>query len=359
MPEAAYWLAWTQVPGIGAVLAQRLWQHFGTLERAWLAPGDELLSVPGLGMQLVTGILSTRPTLDPQNLYYQWIAKNSHFWTPGDADYPQLLREIPDPPPLLYYAGHPQPAELTGKVPMIGVVGTREPSPYGRKWTEKLVQGLVSQGWAVVSGLAAGIDTAAHRACLQAGGRTWAVLGTGVDQVYPPGNRPLHQEIGDQGVLLSEYAAGTGPDRIHFPRRNRIIVGLCRAILITEAPLRSGALITAEFACQYNRDVYVLPGSLDNAASLGCLHLVNQGAQLILGVEHLLELLGSTPALAVALPVVPPELAGIFDLITTEPMTFDAIVTASGQPTNQVANALLELELSGHITQLPGLRYQR
>jgi len=359
MAEAAYWLAWGAIPGIGAVLLQRLWQKFGSLERAWAADGEELLAVPGLGLQLVTTILATRPQLDPQALYEQCIAKNPHFWTPADADYPQLLREIPDPPPILYYAGHPQPAELTGAMPMIGVVGTREPSAYGRKWTGKLVQGLVSQGWVVVSGLAAGIDTTAHRACLQAGGRTWAVLGTGVDQVYPTGNRQLHQDISIQGVLLSEYPAGTGPDRTHFPRRNRIIAGLCRAIVITEAPLHSGALITAELACQYNRDVYVLPGSLDNPAALGCLHLINQGAQMLLGVEHLLELLGAIPPLAEPSPTVPPELAEIFNLISSEPVSFDAIVAQSGQPTDQVANALLELELSGHITQLPGLRYQR
>ncbi|MEN9215775.1 MAG: DNA-processing protein DprA [Gloeomargarita sp. HHBFW_bins_162] len=360
MPEAAYWLAWGAIPGIGAVLLQRLWQTFGSLERAWRASGDELLTVPGLGMQLVTSILMTRPTLDPQTLYESWIKKNPHFWTPADANYPQLLREIPDPPPILYYAGHPQTAELTGHVPMIGVVGTREPSAYGRRWTEKLVQGLVSQGWVVVSGLAAGIDTVAHRACLQAGGRTWAVLGTGVDQVYPSGNRLLHQEIMTQGVVLSEYPAGTEPDRVHFPRRNRIIAGLCRAVLLTEAPLHSGALITADFACQYNRDVYVLPGSLDNPASLGCLHLINQGAQMILGVEHLLELLGSTPPMVPqSLPEVPPEWAEILALIPSEPISFDAIVTASGQPTDTVANALLELELGGYITQLPGLRYQR
>ncbi|MEN9244860.1 MAG: DNA-processing protein DprA [Gloeomargarita sp. DG02_5_bins_242] len=360
MPEAAYWLAWTQIPGVGAVLLQRLWQQFGSLEQAWSAPGSELLAVPGLGMHLVTTILSTRPTLDLQALYDAWVGKNPYFWTPADRDYPRLLREIPDPPPILYYAGQPRPDELTAQVPMMAVVGTREPSAYGRKWTEKLVQGLVSQGWAVVSGLAAGIDAVAHRACLQAGGRTWAVLGTGVDRVYPPGHRLLHQEIATQGVLLSEYAAGTEPDRVHFPRRNRIIAGLCRAVLITEAPLRSGALITAEWACQYNRDVYVLPGSLDNPTSLGCLNLIHQGAQVILGVEHFLELVGATPPLTqTTLSEIPPELEPIFALVTTEPITFDAIVAASGQATDTVANALLELELSGHITQLPGLRYQR
>ncbi|WP_448380751.1 DNA-processing protein DprA [Gloeomargarita sp.] len=359
MPEAAYWLAWAQIPGIGAVLLQRLAHHFGSLACAWAASGEELQAVPGLGGQLVQRILTTRPQVDPWQVYEQCRAKNPHFWTPADADYPRLLRELPDPPPVLYYAGQPQVAECTGQTGMIAVVGTRQPSAYGRRWTEKLVQAIVSQGWVVVSGLAAGIDATAHQACLRAGGRTWAVLGTGVDQVYPSQHRRLQQEIGRQGVLLSEYPAGTGPNRVHFPRRNRIIAGLCRAVVITEAPKDSGALITAALACEYNRDVYVLPGSLDNPASMGCLHLINKGAQMLLGVEHLLELLGATPALMPPVPPVPPELQGIWALLTPEPQSFDAIVAASGQPTEQVANALLELELSGHIVQLPGLRYQR
>lgn len=358
-PEAAYWLAWDQIPGIGPVLLQRLQQQFGSLSQAWHAAPAELLRVPGLGPQLVNTITATRPTIDPQTLYKQWQAQNPHFWTPADPDYPRPLREIPDPPPVLYYRGHPQPAELDGTTPMLAVVGTRGPSSYGRKWTEKLVQAVVQRGWVIVSGLAYGIDTTAHRACLQAGGRTWAVLGTGVDQVYPPDNRALHQQIANQGLLLSEYPAGTGPDRVHFPRRNRIIAGLCRAVLITEAPVGSGALITAHFACQYNRDVYVLPGSLDNPAAIGCLQLIQQGAQVVLGVEHFLELLGAAPAPSPALPLLPPEWAEIWALVPHEPIAFDAIVAASGQPAATVANVLLELELQGHITQLPGLRYQR
>jgi DNA processing protein len=359
VPEAAYWLAWAQLPGVGPVLLRRLSHRFGTLARAWAASGDELRAVPGIGPQLLHTVVTNRSQVDPLTLYEQWRRQNPHFWTPADADYPRLLRELPDPPPILYYAGHPQVEELTGQTGMIAFVGTREPSAYGRRWTEKLVQGVVRQGWVVVSGLAAGIDATAHRACLRAGGRTWAVLGTGVDQVYPSGHQQLQQEISRQGVLLSEYPAGTGPARAHFPRRNRIIAGLCRAVVITEAPVHSGALITAALACEYNRDVYVLPGSLDNPAALGCLQLIQQGAQVLLGVEHLLELLGETPTLATPAPPVPPELQGILALITAEPQSFDAIVAASGQSTDQVANALLELELAGHITQLPGLRYQR
>ncbi|MEN9264492.1 MAG: DNA-processing protein DprA, partial [Gloeomargarita sp. GMQP_bins_44] len=225
--------------------------------------------------------------------------------------------------------------------------------------TEKLVQAVVHQGWGVVSGLAYGIDTTAHRTCLAAGGRTWAVLGTGVDRVYPPENRWLQQEIARQGLLLSEYPAGTGPDRVHFPRRNRLIAGLCRAVLITEAPAGSGALITAHFACQYNRDVYVLPGSLDNPAALGCLQLVQQGAQMVLGVEAFLEALGAIPTSSPTVPLLPPEWAAIWALLPPEPIAFDVIVATSGQPASTVAHVLLELELRGYVTQLPGLRYQR
>lgn len=344
---------------MGPVLLQRLHQQFGSLAQAWQASASDLLTVPGLGHQLVQRIVTTRPTLDPQALYDQCRAQNPHFWTPADPDYPRLLREIPDPPPVLYYQGHPQPAELEVTTPLLAVVGTRKPSPYGRKWTEKLVQAVVHQGWGVVSGLAYGIDTTAHRACLAAGGRTWAVLGTGVDRVYPPENRWLQQEIARQGLLLSEYPAGTGPDRVHFPRRNRLIAGLCRAVLITEAPAGSGALITAHFACQYNRDVYVLPGSLDNPAALGCLQLVQQGAQMVLGVEAFLEALGAIPTSSPTVPLLPPEWAAIWALLPPEPIAFDVIVATSGQPASTVAHVLLELELRGYVTQLPGLRYQR
>ncbi len=224
-------------------------------------------------------------------------------------------------------------------------------------------------GFTVVSGLAEGIDTEAHRGCLEAGGRTIAVLGTGVDVVYPPSNRELYKQILQQGLVLSEYPVGTPPDRAHFPRRNRIIAGISRAVLVMEAPTKSGALITARFANDFCRDVYVLPGSLDNLRSLGCLGLLSKGAQVILSEGHLLEMLGAMPQLdsveksksfePLPLPNLEPELKQVLDAIALECMPFDLIVQQTGYSAGSVSSALLQLELMGLVSQLPGMRYQR
>jgi DNA processing protein len=279
------------------------------------------------------------------------------------------IRTSPDPPPVLYYQGQVQPEENQGLVAGIAIVGTRDPSEYGRRWTRKISTALVQAGYTVVSGLAEGIDTEAHRSCLNAGGRTIAVLGTGVNITYPWSNRALARQITKQGLLLSEYPAGTQPDRVNFPRRNRIIAGLCRVTLVLEAPEKSGALITARLANDYGRDVYVLPGSLDNPRSIGCLELLNQGAHVILGEDKLLEMLGTLPQLhtnsasasGIQLPLfnLPPELESVFQAVTPEPVPLDLIIQQVGLSTGTVLSALAQLELMGLVTQLPGMRYQK
>lgn len=377
--ERAFWLAWSNVPGTGSILIQRLRQHFGTLAAAWVAPIAELEAVYGFGVQNTATIAPARSAIDPENLLQQHEQANPCFWTPADDDYPQLLLEIPDFPPILYYQGTVERLENQGVVPTIAIVGTRSPSDYGKRWTYKLTTQLTQAGFTIVSGLAAGIDTEAHQACLKAGGRTIAVLGTGVDVAYPYSNRSLSQNIAKQGLLVSEYAAGTQPDRANFPRRNRIIAGLSRATLVIEAPQKSGALITARLANDYNRDVYALPGSLDNPNSRGSLELLNQGAQVILGEAELLEALGSIPQLhpatqlsllslesptaaPLAAPDLPPELQTVFQVIpamTEKAIALDYIIEKTGQPTSAVLSALSHLELMGHVTQLPGMRYRR
>lgn len=373
--EHAYWLAWSQIKGIGPILLRRLQQEFGTLSEAWNAPPARLGQVEGLGRQLLETVVNARPQTSPEKLLASHLPKNPDFYTPTDSDYPRLLLEIPNPPPLLYYQGSLQPEELQGSKPMVGIVGTRSPSEYGKRWTRKLSAALAQQGFTVVSGMAAGIDTEAHRACLDAGGRTWAILGTGIDVVYPATNRSLYEAILQNGAVLSEYPAGTQPDRAHFPQRNRIIAGLCRAVLVMEAPTKSGALITAHLANDFGRDVYVLPGSLDNPNAMGCLGLLSKGAQLILSEGHLLDLLGAMPAvdrpnvtqLSLFEPVpvspppppLPPELAQVFNAVTSEPLPLDLIVQTAQLPAGSVLSALLELELMGLVSQLPGMSYQR
>jgi len=370
--ERAYWLAWSQVDRVGPVLLRRLQQHFGALADAWKASAAQLEQVEGFGYQIVKAVTAARSQLNPQEFLEQHSVKNPCFWTPADADYPRLLLEIPTPPPVLYYRGLVQPQENHGIKPMVSIVGTREPTDYGKRWTQKISVALAKHGFTVVSGMAAGIDTEAHSGCLAVGGRTIAVLGTGVDLIYPPRNRNLYEQIQQQGLVVSEYPAGTQPNRVHFPQRNRIIAGLCRAVLVMEAPTKSGALITAYQANEFCRDVYVLPGRLDDQQSIGCLGLLHRGAHVILNEGHLLEMLGAIPELdsAVQLPLfapeqptpVPqlePELAKVLQALASEPTSFDLIVQQAGLAAGSVSSALLQLELMGLVSQLPGMQYRR
>lgn len=378
MQERAAWLAWAQISGIGPVSLQRLQERFGSLSSAWTAPLDELGSVNGIGPSVLKAIAAHRPNLDPEAFLATHLQVNPTFWTPADADYPRLLKEIPDPPAVLYYRGNPALLDAQGHNPVVGIVGTRDPSDYAQRWTRKLASVLAKNDIAVISGMAEGIDTQAHLGCLEANGQTIAVLGTGTDVAYPPRNRTLHQQILERGLVISEYPAGTQPNRAHFPRRNRMIAALSRATLVMEAPQRSGALITAYMANDYGRDVYVLPGTLDNPRAAGCLGLMTKGAQLILGEGHLLELLGTIPTLdpilvqsskrplapQVEMPALSADLQKIWILVQSlyegsgqTALSFDRLVQDAAQPANEVSSALLQLELMGLVTQLPGMRY--
>ncbi|WP_017654321.1 DNA-processing protein DprA [Fortiea contorta] len=364
LEERAYWLGWSKISGIGPVLLRRLQQHFGTLATAWKASAAELAQVEGFGFQTLEKIIQQRSRLQPQLLLTQHEAENPHFWTPGDADYPRLLLETPSPPPLLYYRGEVDLAENLGQKPLVGIVGTRKPSEYGIRWTRQISTALAKNGFTVVSGMAEGIDTESHLATLKAGGRTIAVLGTGVDVIYPQKNRDLYKQILTSGLVVSEYPSKTPPDRTHFPRRNRIIAGLSRAILVMEAPLKSGALITATYANEFGRDIYALPGRIDDHPSQGCLKLLSQGATFILKeLDELLTMLGAIPQIDTPeepiLPNLSPQLQQVIDAIAQHPVSFDLIVQQTGMEIGTVSSALLQLELMGLISQLPGMQYQK
>ncbi len=381
--ERNYWLAWSQVAGVGPILIDRLQQRFGSLEAAWNADSQALLSIDRVGNQSLAKIVAARAKIGPDRLSVAHSIANPDWWARSDADYPRLLSEIPSAPSILYYRGKVVIAENYGTTPAIAIVGTRDPSDYGKRWARKISSCLASKGFTIISGMAQGVDTEAHRACLEAGGRTIAAVGTGVDLVYPPRNQNLWADIQQQGLIVSEYVAGTPPDRTHFPARNRIIAGLSRATIVIEAPVRSGALITAYQANDFSRDVYVLPGSIDNPNALGCLGLLSRGAQPILGLDHLLELLAAIPQLdsstqlqlfpsspqispppASPLKTLPPpdlgeDLQQIWLIITDNPISFDEIVVQSQLPTATVSSILLQLELLELVNQLPGMRYQR
>lgn len=378
--ERIYWLAWSKVNGVGPILVDRLYQQFGSLEAAWHAPDEKILQIYGVGALSGAEILAARAKIDPVKLLARQTIDDPNWWARSDTDYPRLLAEIPSAPGVLYYRGQvatiQQPGDLT-----IGIVGTREPSKYGIKWAREISTCLAKNGFTIVSGMALGVDTEAHKACLEAGGKTIAVIGTGVDVVYPPSNHQLAADIQQHGLIVSEYSAGTQPNRPHFPARNRIIAGLSRVTIVIEAPVKSGALITAYQANDFNRDVYILPGAIDNPNALGCLGLLSRGAQPILGLKHLLELLSSIPQLdsrQLQLPLMPqldlapaipkvnapaielaPDLHQIWLLVGDDPIDFDDLVSKAQLPVATVSSRLLQLELLGSIEQLPGMRYQR
>jgi DNA processing protein len=379
--ERIYWLAWSKVNGVGPILVDRLYQQFGSLETAWNAADEKILQIEGVGALSGAKILAARAQIDPLKLLAEQAISNPNWWARSDADYPRLLAEIPSAPGVLYYRGQAETIQQSGDL-TIGIVGTRHPSEYGSRWARKISTCLAQNGFTIVSGMALGIDTEAHSACLEAGGRTIAVVGTGVDVVYPPSNHQLAADIQQQGLIVSEYSAGTQPNRPHFPARNRIIAGLSRVTIVIEAPVKSGALITAYQANDFNRDVYILPGAIDNPNAIGCLGLLSRGAQPILSLKHLLELLSSIPQLdsrQLQLPLttqidrpqamrqvetpaaveLAPDLHQIWLLVGDDPIDFDALVSKSQLPVATVSSRLLQLELLGSIVQLPGMRYRR
>ena len=386
--ERAYWLAWSKIKDVGPVLIKRLHERFGSLQLAWQAAPADLLTVDGIGLVIADHIREVRSQLKPEELLKKHETQCPNFWTPADADYPRLLWEISDPPPVLYYRGPFRPNNSSS--PTVAIVGTRHPSTYGRRWTHRLSRCLSQHQMTVVSGLANGIDTCAHQSCLDTHGQTVAVLGTGVDIVYPRSNTQIYQRILDTGLIVSEYPDGTPPDRGHFPRRNRIIAGLSHATLVTEAPKKSGALITAYLANDYGRHVYALPTSLDNHTGEGCLDLINTGATMVLGETQLIQELhnigianrtvtklttnGDT---AIAKSVTQPSLANaappdgtptveldlalqqLLHRVPDTPTSLDHLVEATQLDTSALLSGLLQLELAGVITQLPGGQYQR
>jgi DNA processing protein len=373
--DRAYWLAWSQISGVGGIIRKRIYLRFESMELAWDAGLDDLLAIEGIGAKLGAAIVAQRPTIDPDRLLDEYFEANPNFITPADPEYPRSLLEIPDPPALLHYQGNLDLLRSAAAA-AVALVGTRKASDYGRRWTRRLSAGLARSGWTIVSGLAAGIDAEAHESCLDIGGQTIGVLGTGVDLVYPTSNRKLYDRMAKVGLILSEYAAGTPADRAHFPARNRIVAGLCRATIVTEAGLGSGALITARMAQDYGREVHVLAGSLDNSEAAGGLHLIRQGAHIITSEADLLEVLGPVARSAqldlFAVEVTPivvakptpidlkPELQTIWQIIAAsrEPVVLDTIVETTGLPTGNVLSGLLELELMGAISAQAGMRYQ-
>lgn len=361
MTEAEAYFIFNLVSGIGPVRARRLRERFGSLELALLARGADLQTVEGIGPDLVSKIVNweeARP--DEERAKAEKLGL--HIITPADATYPASLKEIYDPPLVLYACGKIPETWPRG----IAMVGSRETSHYGLEMTKKLSYQLAYAGVPVISGLARGIDTAAHLGALAAKGVTWAVIGCGLEQIYPPENQDLAEKIVEMGgVLLSELPLGTAPDKRTFPMRNRIVSGLSFGVLVMEAGEGSGALITARQAAEQGRHIYAVPGRIDNPLARGCHRLIKDGAKLVEGVEDVLaelEFLLPREAVTVPRPLPPnltPEEEKIYSAIDFGETPIDIITQKTGLPSGMVSSTLLRLEMKKLVRQLPGKVFVR
>jgi DNA processing protein len=281
--------------------------------------------------------------------------------TLADADYPSLLLQAADPPLLLYLEGR---RELLATA-SVAIVGSRKPTPQGLDNARRLARQLGERGWTIVSGMATGIDGAAHAGALDVGAGTIAVVGTGLEQVYPPGHRALAARVAEHGLLVSEFPIGMQPLAENFPQRNRIIAGLARGTLVVEAALKSGSLITARLAAEAGREVFAIPGSIQSPQARGCHALLRDGAKLVESVEDVLEELGSGPhqaalELAPAAPVADETSEDpVLRALGHDPATLDALIARCGWPAPQLNARLMELELEGRVARLPGGLFQR
>jgi len=354
--DKRYWIGFTLVKGIGAVRVQALQRYFGDLSIAWQAPMDALQAA-GLGPKLAERVVQIRASLDLDKYMARIAGQGIQVLIWEDELYPKRLKEIDQPPPVLYMRGAMTPEDFWS----VAVVGTRRVSPYGRQVAEELGVFLANNGVTVVSGLARGVDAIAHQAVLKAGGRTIAVLGCGVDRIYPPEHKQLADKIMAKGALLSDYAPGTPPDATNFPPRNRIISGLSMATIVVEAGETSGALITAQFAVDQGREVFAVPGNILAPQSKGTNRLIADGAHPLLSFQDLLQILDLTRItekheMQKILPSNETE-AKLLQVLTYEPLHMDEIRYQTGLPIEHVLATLSMLELKGLVRQVGGMNY--
>ena len=388
MSALKFWLWLTELPGLTNQTRLALLRHFPTPEDVYYADPAEVLLTEGITREQAE-LLEDKDCAAAEKVLADCGELGLHIVTISDAAYPNRLRNIYDPPCLLYVRGRLPAFDDEAAV---AVVGTRDCTPYGVSCAEKLGFGLAAGGALVVSGLARGIDSAALRGALRGGGTVTAVLGNGLDVVYPRENRYLYEDIAASGALLSEYPPGTPPEGRHFPVRNRIMSGLSLATLVVEAPERSGALITAGTALEQGRDVFAVPGPIDAPASVGCNRLIRDGAGLVTDAWDILAayaprfpeklhregareepaVLGYQARQRTEPKEVPPSLSlsnndlsltddqiRLLRTLTEEPMLVDDLIEETEIPTRRVLSALTVLEIEHLVTQHPGKRYTR
>lgn len=352
------WLALSLTHGLGGEGARRLLKEFGSPEAVLAASTGSLRAFvkPGVAAEIGKGINedALAPTLS-------WLEDgNNRIVTLADGDYPQALLNIPDPPLLLYVKGR---LDLLNR-PALAVVGSRSATPQGLSNAEAFAKSLSDAGLCVISGMAHGIDAAAHRGALRGqnsnrGGSSIAVVGTGLDKVYPAANRDLAHALAGQGALISEFPLGTPPLAANFPRRNRIISGMSAGCLVVEASLQSGSLITARLALEQGREVFAIPGSIHAPQSKGCHALLKQGAKLVETAQDILEELGGLPAASARRQDAQGTDSALLEQIGFDPVDLDTLSARCGLTVSELSAMLLTLELEGRISALPGGQYQR
>lgn len=373
MTEKEALIALNMLPKIGPVRVRRLVEQIGSAASVLSAPADSLRKAGGIGAETANIIRKWEEHADLNGELRRIQEMGLTVVTQGDEVYPGPLTEIHDPPLVLYVRGQLEPRDRVA----IGVVGSRRATTYGLTAARKLSFQLAHAGVTVLSGLARGIDTAAHEGAVAAKGRTIAVIGSGLARLYPPENEALAARIADgHGAVVSEFPILTEPDKQTFPQRNRIVSGWSHGILVVEAPAWSGALITANNAGDQGRSVYAVPGPIDRASSLGCNKLIQNGARLVLDAGDILEDMsllfpsatantkdGNPSSNAVAASVTPPNLTEeesvIWQALGTEERHIDELIQTSGQPASGVSVTLMRMELRRQVKQLPGRRYVR
>lgn len=359
-------LALNLLPSFGPVRITRLLEAFGDAESVLSAPAKSLLRVEGIGPETAKLISSWQDHVDPAKELAEAEERGIAIITREDPSYPKHLLQVYDAPILLYVWGEILPRDKHA----ISVVGSRRATTYGVNATRKLTYQLAHAGFTIVSGLARGIDTAAHESALAAKGRTIAVVGSGLARLYPPENLALAQKIAvGNGAVISEFPLHREPDKQTFPMRNRIVAAWCQALLVTECPAWSGSLITANLASDYGKPIFAVPGPIDKPSSAGCNQLIRDGATLVSDASHIIDDMGDLPfARSNELPLtetrdepeLPPEEAAVLAAIPAgDEMSIDALIQHSGLPSSVVTAALFKLELRRLVRPLPGFRFSR
>ena len=355
--DIKYWVAFNNIPGIGRVRIGQLESYFNSLEPAWNAPAGELKRA-GLDSQALRAIEQFRGSIDPDVEMEKLARFKVNVITCKDDKYPARLKEIYDFPPVLYYKGTILPEDEW----CLAVVGTRRATIYGKQITQEMVADLARSKITIISGLARGIDTVAHRTALETGGRTIAVLANGLDIIYPAENQGLARDITEQGAIVSEYPLGSRPRAENFPRRNRILSGLSMGVLVTEADENSGALITARDAVEQNREVFAVPGSILSPGSRGTNHIIQASeAKLVTKYTDILEELNLMTVsrqieMHELLPATETETT-LMKQLTAEPSHIDEVCQKSGLPAATVSSTLAMLELKGMVKQVGTMNY--